>query len=135
MFSRHPGVAFWCHVCSQINKKTTMESVLPLRCPNDEKVTNMIQNWSQGGFKIHQKSTKIQIWSQGVLSGVIGSLQINKMVPRDTKITPRDAKMLPGRLKRCPRYTITKKKLCVHLLRQVFDGFWDLLGPTLDPCW
>ena len=60
MFRRHPGVAFWCHVCSQINKKTTMESVLPLGGPNDEKVTNMDPKLVPRGSQIHQNQLKIQ---------------------------------------------------------------------------
>ena len=68
-----------------------------------KKSPTWIQSWSQGGSKIHQKSTKIQVWPQGVLVGVLGGLRINKMVPRDTKITPRDVKMhLPGVRKAIP---------------------------------
>ena len=37
MFSAHPGIASWCHVHSQIKKKTTLESTLQLGGPNYEK--------------------------------------------------------------------------------------------------
>ena len=56
-----------------------------------------------GPPKSIKNALKSRSGPQGVLLGVLGGFQINKMVPRATKITPRDVKMqLPGVRKGIP---------------------------------
>ena len=67
----HPGVAVWCHVCSQIKKKTTLESVLPLGGPIHEKVTTMDPKLVPSGF---QNPSKIDPRNDIVFDTVFGCL-------------------------------------------------------------
>ena len=106
MFWRHPGIEFWCHVCSQIIKTKTMESVLPLGGPNDEKVTNMVPKltplilrdpaWNGGApgepksIKIYQNSYIFPIPSKSRKSEPRVTKSLSKWYP---KPSPRHLKV------------------------------------------
>ena len=97
MFGTHPDLASWCHVHSQITKKTTLESALQFNGPYYEKVVNMTPKLVPRGLpksiKNLLKLLKSRSGPQGVLLGVLGDLRIIKMLPRGTQMHPQDIKM------------------------------------------
>ncbi len=93
MFWTHPDTASWCHVHSQIIKKTTLESALQFNGPYYETIIKIIPKLvprgSQNPSKIFENLSLVPKESCWVSLGTSGS---SKCCPRVPKCIPRISK-------------------------------------------